>query len=264
MPNRIKQSQRRQKAFTLVELLVVIAIMVILIGLLLPALQQARRLSLETQCASNMRQAWMSFYYYAEANPENQEPGGIYGVGVGYGTANYLTGLPANKYYYGGLPSTRCFPSVYQCPVQESLGDPYLSTMYSQIHVGDPAFFVVSTYQINTDIHYTQLTNPIGAGNQPENPSDSILLGEANSQENLANYAFPASPIPNGYTVFLWDSTWMLRDGWFHGNAQDWVGGTPVDGAMQVAYYDGHSAPIPEPVAGNATSMNQFYSTWDR
>ena len=60
----LRKSQRHA-AFTLVELLVVIGIIAILIALLMPALQAARKQALDTQCKSNMRQIGVALQIYS-------------------------------------------------------------------------------------------------------------------------------------------------------------------------------------------------------
>jgi prepilin-type N-terminal cleavage/methylation domain-containing protein len=72
---------RRQNAFTLIELLAVIAVIALLLSILMPSLQKARKMAQSTVCQANVKQWGLIFRFYANDN-EGKLPQSIAGGGL--------------------------------------------------------------------------------------------------------------------------------------------------------------------------------------
>src|SRR5438874_1435183 len=131
-----------RRGFTLIELLVVIAIIGILVGLLVPAVQQVREAAARTQCINNLKQIGLALHSfhdtykrfppgYVDRNTDpNSTPDNDLGPGWGW-AAFLLPHLEQGNVYRRinfsqgvGLGSNAAVSQlalgIYQCP-----SDPY-------------------------------------------------------------------------------------------------------------------------------------------
>lgn len=110
---------RLRSAFTLIELLVVIAIIAILIGLLVPAVQQVRQAADRTQCSNNLKQIGLAFHNYHDSNKRFPAEGTTQGISI------YVRILP---YIEQGSIYAQVWPIIQTAYAADKAAYPYATS----------------------------------------------------------------------------------------------------------------------------------------
>ncbi|MDO4575447.1 MAG: DUF1559 domain-containing protein [Planctomycetia bacterium] len=188
--------------FTLVELLVVIAIIGMLVGLLLPAVQQAREAARRMSCSNNIRQIALACHTY-EASRNGFFPPGVDGTiyfgdkrkGDGsYGLFTYILPYVEQDALYQRIDfkqSAWYYQQTIKDPVfMQTLIPIYLCPSYSELKIGTVAgnfYGAVSTYAGCAGVRRTSEDESGKASNDPNTytPTTQVTVqGEGNIAQN--------------------------------------------------------------------------------
>lgn len=244
-----KNTQRH--GFTLIELLVVIGVIGVLIAILLPALNMARRAARTMQCAANLRSILQGMHLYASQN-EGYFPGGPNTSGRFLINGN---GSTAGSYSQSNCPSVLGLWD-WQAPIARAIGvkfnegatttdrgdrfrqllnyrtfqcpaNPYLASAYTGS--GGPDFGTVPwpSYSLAMTFHYIL---------SPRGPVDPAGDGDTNTPHYTRKfYWVPRSYAPKlnkvGNTsrkIFLAEGSRFVEGTTltYNANFREWMGGT--------------------------------------
>lgn len=167
--------------FTLIELLVVISIIALLMGILLPALQGARFVAQQVQCANNIRQVSIGVMTYAQDH-KGWAPDHVR-TGTYYSWANVLA---IEGYTPGGATGELTAPKAsFICPNQDNSSlawgratDPYPTVGYT---FGSNAgnYWFSTHYAINSYFSYTGGSPARFRLPSTIRPTTTFLVGDA-------------------------------------------------------------------------------------
>ena len=159
---------RKRDAFTLVELLVVISVVALLMSLLVPSLEKARKQARQLACRNNLKQIGMAACLYAEDNEEYIPRGGE--TGTWFQLFMPFLGNEVEK-AKGDYRNVK----IYRCPSFPRNGVDYLGVPFREQTV----CFVVSswTFKDRDDMVGEEVWEPTKLS-QFDRPASTIYMAE--------------------------------------------------------------------------------------
>lgn len=241
----------RKKRFTLIELLITVAIIAILAGLLLPALNAARRKAQAINCVNSQKQIMTAQYSYAGDYNDIMVVNAPYKMGARDVSEPWMTLLTREKSNTGTLPKGGGYISwnSLKCPAN------------SNLKKNDQMWFSVYGFWRYNGINdrIRQTGNIFGSavdGNPPDINSVFLYPGRAKSPSQTFVLADTAT-LKNG---FAGKSVWIF-------SPREWMEDGNItsihSGRLNAGFIDGHVQALTPFQARMTNTKSKFWIVWD-